>query len=418
MERYRAEPRSQRRNPRSKERYVAKQRSQERDSSSRERYEGYEAEPRSQGRNSRSMERFEVEPRNQGSKSRSKEAYGIEQMNPGKNARDPRVRKLQNRGQSRSKEHVRSDQQVSGSPRASRYRASPGREQQVEGSRSYRTPSRRTPEREQQPDLQVHDADSGSQHPGYHTAEYSRETKLSRIVFQEVNLKKIRMYVVKLMEVMTVTGTMLILPINEKISVPISKQWRRIQKKSVMDTGALLLHIFMELFSFFEANGLPTQDETELVYRLFQIFPINGGILEEVMGDEILDKDDSEILEIIKGVISSGVWEQLREGGDILTMNLAVTLTPWNIVNGRQPDLHLRSIGCRPTMLETYDLVEHNPWVDRLSALQRVVSKKSTTSKDREKLNIISKRWGVFASNFRYLHRTEENFHWSMETHH
>ena len=415
MERHRTEPRSQRRViEMSKESYEATQRSQERGSRSTERYEGYDVEPRSQRRNSRSMEQIEVEAWNQGSKSRSKEAYGIEPRKSGTKARDPRVRKLQNQGQSRSREHVESDQQVSKSPRASRYQAPPGREQ-VEGSSSHRTPSRRTPEREQQPDGQqvdydYDDADSGGQHPGYHTAEYSRESKLEKCVFQDVTLKRIRMYVEKLMEVLTVTGTMLILPLDGKSSVPISKQWRRVQKKSVLDTGALLLHIFMELFSFFETNGLPTQDETELVYKLFQIFPINGGILETVMGEDILDRDSSEIKEILRGVVSSGVWEQLKEGADTLTTNLAITLTPWHIANGRQPDLHLRSIGCRPTMLETYDLVEHNPWVDRLLALQKIISKKSHTSKDLGRLNLISKRWGVFASNFRHLHRTEEIF--------
>ena len=204
---------------------------------------------------------------------------------------------------------------------------------------------------------------------GYETTKYSKEKKLCSIMVQEVNLKTIRRQLKQLMEVFNVVGTLLVLPTRESINLLISKQWRKIQCKSVLDKGSFLIHLFVEIYEFFNTYGNPTRNRAELTWQLFQIFPAGNGILEGIMDDGILDRSDLEIEGIIREIISVGAWGQLDVAVEMLITNMALSASSGYQLNHHHPDLGLRNGVCRPTMMETYDFVENTPWTDRLSAL-------------------------------------------------
>ena len=171
----------------------------------------------------------------------------------------------------------------------------------------------------------------------------------------------IRRQIEKLMEVFDVVGTLLVLPTKESIDLPISKQWRRIQCKAVLDKGSFLIHLLVEIYEFFHSYGLPTRNKKELTWQLFQIFPASNGILDGIMEDEILDRTEQEIERMIQELVSGGIWDQLDEGVQISTANMAVTASPGYQLNHHHPDLNLRNGECRPRMMETYNFVENTP---------------------------------------------------------
>ena len=139
--------------------------------------------------------------------------------------------------------------------------------------------------------------------------------------------------------------------------------------KEVLDKGSFLIHLFVEIYEFFNTYGNPTRNRAELTWQLFQIFPAGNGILEGIMYDGILDQSDPEIEGIIREIISVGAWGQLDVAVEMLITNMALSASSGYQLNHHHPDLGLRNGVCRPTMMETYDFVENTPWTDRLSAL-------------------------------------------------
>lgn len=300
-------------------------------------------------------------------------------------------RRYGDRGQQRNREDSRDEPYNRGYqiPRRERALTPPSQNQGAEDQYQHRTPQRRVLELEQ-PSMDVHPVVPVPEHPrqGNETTKHSRERKLTGIVFQRINLKSVRRQLEKLMEVFDVVGTLLVLPTREGIDLPISKQWRRIQCKAVLDKGSFLIHLFVEIYEFFNNYGLPTRNKRELTWQIFQIFPARNRILEGIMEEEILDRTDQEIEGIIQELVSGGVWDQLNEGVQILTTTMAVTASPGYQLNHHHPDLGLRNGTCRPTMIETYDFVENTPWTDRLLALQRIVGQKPAINMER--INIVA----------------------------
>ena len=342
---------------------------------------------------------------------------------PSKRSRDERGsresqgkddRRYGDRGQQRYREDSQDESYDQGYqiPKRGRALTPPARNQRDEDQHQRRTPQRRVLELEhssmdEYPVAAVHDRPRR----GYETTKYSRDKKLTGIVFQKVNLKNIRKQVEKLMEIFDVVGTLLVLPTKESIDLPISQQWRRIQCKTVLDKGSFLLHLFIEIHEFFNNHGLPTRNKRELTWQIFQAFPARNGILEGIMEEEILEQTDQEIEGMIRGLVSGGVWDQLNNGVQILTTTMAVTASPRYQLNHHHPDLGLRDGPCKPTMMETYDVVENTYWKDRLLILQRTVGQKPLTNMER--VNIVAKRWDIYPLAFKQLHQTQEVF--SME---
>ena len=85
---------------------------------------------------------------------------------------------------------------------------------------------------------------------------------------QKMNLLLVRRQVIKLIEIFNVVGTLIIKPTWENSALSVLNQWRRVQDIDVLDRGAFLLQIIVELYSFFDAN----REKEEKVSNMFYIY--------------------------------------------------------------------------------------------------------------------------------------------------
>ena len=150
---------------------------------------------------------------------------------------------------------------------------------------------------------------------GYQTAEYMRGQKLIVVGVDKISPDRIMKSITKLYNYAYAFAKCLVSPAWGPRE-DIVKAWRYTRNGVVVKTGANLLHVIMEINTFFHKHGCPVKECPFLKPAITAMNipePENEQILEGILEPGFLDLEYAELLDKVNSITGSGVYKIVQE---------------------------------------------------------------------------------------------------------
>ena len=155
---------------------------------------------------------------------------------------------------------------------------------------------------------------------GYQTAEYMRSQKLIVVGVDQISPDRIIKSITKLYNYAYAFAKCLVSPARGPRE-DIVKAWHYTRNGVVVKTGANLLHVIMEINTFFHKHGCPVKECPFLKPAITAINipePENERILEGILDPEFLDLEYAELIAKVNSITGSGVYKTVQEAVKVM----------------------------------------------------------------------------------------------------